>query len=436
VPTTVGLYDYTGGLKYSVYLFDSDSDYMMSGIYSGLTSDFVVPKGKYFILQAASKDNIKITTDDYGEVNGRLNAANEALTSIGLDVGLLRNRLVKLESANAVPSYYETHMAEKCATINGLVPASGVQFAFVTDTHINTYSSALHAKALLNYLSKNTFVDTVVCGGDVASGFYDGRPTAPQYAQLLRDGYEYSSADNDVDLLFVAGNHDTGVDYSSSGDASTPLLSPDLLARNTRPKLYHKSNFTCDANSKLNYFCDDVENKIHYIVLSACLRAYDSSFESYTKEYKWLCEALLACPDGYTIILFNHCIFNHSTDTAPIDFISELLTVCDQYNARGTSPLYAGDASTVTSFASCAGTVACLIGGHTHLDMSTASDGGIPVIVTTTDNCGGESSNSTLERTLGTVTEQAFDVFTIDTANKTIHCTRIGAGEDRTFAYS
>ena len=81
----------------------------------------------------------------------------------------------------------------------------------------------------------------------------------------------------------------------------------------------------------------------------------------------------------------------------------------------------------------CNATIACLITGHSHIDESD-SENGMLVICTTCDNHT-LLVDSSITRTKGTDTEQAFDYVQIDTANRKIYCTRIGAGNDREFSY-
>ena len=79
------------------------------------------------------------------------------------------------------------------------------------------------------------------------------------------------------------------------------------------------------------------------------------------------------------------------------------------------------------------GKIACIISGHTHRDRITATAGGIPIVIVTCDKyrvytdpvTGNQDLNVT--RTLGTITEQAFDVVVLDKTNKKLTFIRIGA---------
>lgn len=75
----------------------------------------------------------------------------------------------------------------------------------------------------------------------------------------------------------------------------------------------------------------------------------------------------------------------------------------------------------------------CTLSGHFHADGDVRTSGGMPIIATTCDAWRNEYSS--LSRTKGTVSEQAFDVVSIDKTNRKIYLTRIGAGTDRVFDY-
>ena len=423
----VGLESYAAGAC-SVFAWKSDSDYISFVSYS-TQKDTFIKKGMWYTILTTSPNSIKRVPASQILLESTLSS----LKGIPASIANVRNRLIKLEQENALPSYYDTYIASKCDTINALVPTNGVQFAFITDPHINIGTPALHSKALLNYISRHTLVDTVVCGGDLANG--GTKNGAPEFAQLIRDGYDYINPDNHWNVLSVAGNHDTGIEYNEDLTPTAKLISDKILARNTPPIIKNLTNLTYDPSGPLNYFVDNDTEKVRYIVMSAGLKGYDSSAdESYTDEYIWLCNALASTPSGYTVVVFNHVIYIHTTDSAPNIFILELLTVCDQYNSRGKSAMYNSRPETVFDFSNAGGTVACWVGGHLHADKSTTSTGGIPVIVTTTDN-GSVDENSGAGREIGTVNEQAFDVITLNISTKTINATRIGGGSDRTFTY-
>ena len=90
--------------------------------------------------------------------------------------------------------------------------------------------------------------------------------------------------------------------------------------------------------------------------------------------------------------------------------------------------------SVSADFTGAKGELVAYFAGHNHVDRNW-SVLGIPIISTRCDAA--EENDQTLlaERVAGTVTEQSFDVVTVNRAARTISCTKIGAGEDRVIQY-
>lgn len=72
--------------------------------------------------------------------------------------------------------------------------------------------------------------------------------------------------------------------------------------------------------------------------------------------------------------------------------------------------------------------------GHTHLD-SVNNSNAFKIIGTRCDAKEENTEALNNERVAGTITEQSFDVFTVNKATRTIHVTKIGAGDDREISY-
>lgn len=85
-------------------------------------------------------------------------------------------------------------------------------------------------------------------------------------------------------------------------------------------------------------------------------------------------------------------------------------------------------------FSNAKGKLVGYFAGHTHADASTTT-GNIPCITTRSD--AKEENNQDLkdERIVGTITEQSFDVFTVNKAEGKIYATKIGAGSNRVIGY-
>ena len=130
----------------------------------------------------------------------------------------------------------------------------------------------------------------------------------------------------------------------------------------------------------------------------------------------------------------NTATFADITSSSYINYLYKPL-VAYQQRTTYTNGSFSAD------FSDASGIAACMIFGHAHRDITGISSdisiaeesigGSIPLFVTTTDNAGGNLDGG-VTRELGTNTEQAFDVFTIDKTNRKIYVTRIGGGNDRT----
>ncbi len=93
--------------------------------------------------------------------------------------------------------------------------------------------------------------------------------------------------------------------------------------------------------------------------------------------------------------------------------------------------------SIIYDFTNANGELVGYFAGHVHTDDDT-SDKGFKIVTT---RCDAHEESKTLypelynERKAGTITEQSFDVFTVNKATRTIHATKIGAGIDREITY-
>ena len=81
--------------------------------------------------------------------------------------------------------------------------------------------------------------------------------------------------------------------------------------------------------------------------------------------------------------------------------------------------------------------VCAIISGHIHNDYNEMKAYGVPSITTACDAINGSAQgiSPTYVRSEGTVTEQAIDLFFVDTTARTIKTIRLGAGENRVFTF-
>ena len=424
--------DQWSGIIMTLEFYDNDNEVVTDGWYSK-NFDVLIPKGTHYRVNFGKSGNVETGDETYRKVSF-IKLRDQYQTHFrGLEeqLGIIRNRIAALEGVS-VPDYYASHIESKAATIEGLYSnlTAGDQFIFITDTHINGYGgNTRNSKSLMDYLLNRTHLHKVFNGGDLLNTY--GLRNELNYGkmkELLREMLIAQTPDAPCGYYQLLGNHDTGRDYSGSSECG-PFVNEKELFDISGQGVLHPYAVRDLWSKGWNYYFDDNERKIRYVCMNGALGSFGVGGEYNIDSLMFVGEALLSTPAGYTIVTMNHVILNNS-GTAHPQFVQDVMAMFDAYNSRGT---YTNGNYTM-DFSNAAGEkVACLIGGHSHYDWDSTSEGGIPVIITTTDNRGGSEVPS--ERTAGTVNEQAFDVFTIDTENKTIKATRIGWGSDRTWSY-
>lgn len=109
-----------------------------------------------------------------------------------------------------------------------------------------------------------------------------------------------------------------------------------------------------------------------------------------------------------------------------------VITINELENSGGGTPY---DAVSVNcDFTKAEGQLIGYFHGHTHVDSDNTTNGVKNIGI----RCDAKEENTEElrnERVEGTITEQSFDVFTVNKKTNTIYATKIGAGEDRVISY-
>ena len=333
---------------------------------------------------------------------------------------------------NGIPRYWDSALDTAIAKIQALDGETGTHgdsFVFVTDYHIP--DNANHSAALIKEIVASTAVDKVFYGGDTLNAQtakvqayalhrkfwrqFDGLRVFPIYGNHdNNDNSKRTEEDiltyNEVYSLFGKRVEKYGINTTISPDTHNE----DSLIGDTEITWRERWGHTEPLGSY--YYYDNVPQKIRYIVLNGffVVKAGDQG--------TWFRNTLNATAAGWTIVVLCHAWWKDAARTEFTATTGSLKNALDAYIKGGG-----------------AAKVACWIAGHLHYDYSemidtvvtSGDDAGktysFPVIITTCDSY----LNDTTNMTLGTATEQAFDVVHIDTYNQTIKCTRVGAGEDR-----
>lgn len=377
---------------------------------------FTIPSNQYFIIEIIKNPTGKITLaegkeqliieEDYTyvkDIEDTLDLQDERLDAIENTLGIFTE----------IPSYWETQINSKIETIKALemqTDATGDSFIFITDVHwqSNKKNSPLLIKKLLNSVN----LKKVIFGGDVLN-LNSTKEAAIDYVNNFFNNFK------NVEMYNILGNHDfndnVGGTYPNAHLTANDVYSMMFKSFENRVD-YIARPLDNVRDNRPNYFYYCVDNKvqkIRYIMLNTLRNSYGST------QLNWLLSKLQELDSSWTIILFTHFIYSGLTGETP-----NKSTSYTELNTFLTN--------NVSSY-SC--TIAAIIGGHSHYDYSETNELGIVLICTATDAYKLSDTILSPTMTAGTDTEQLFDVFTIDTLNRTINATRIGAGSDRTFTY-
>ena len=295
-----------------------------------------------------------------------------------------------MKNNDLMPSYYKAYMGERIGTIQNLdaeIGNTGDSFIFITDVH---ETNSFNSPALAKYIMEKSAVGRLMYGGD-----YINQPTSKALAveTLQKNVAKLRVSERAV---FLEGNHETN-------PYGTGSLTPGEVYGiiNKRVERY------VDTDAKNYYYIDNESQKIRYIILDT---GEDGDIDA-TQE-SWVGTTASALANGWVIIFLSHmAVYTNGKDVRDnvqkYDVVDKVLTAITGINAK----------------------VACWVCGHTHKDFSYATTN-FPIISVTCDANGNQASTYTSDnRDSGTINEQAFDVFHVDTDSKTVYATRIGGGQ-------
>ena len=321
-----------------------------------------------------------------------------------------------------VPDYWKEHLADKASAIQTAMEKVGRHksaFLWYTDAHWPNGNSKV-SPALLKYLYEHTSMNKVNFGGDIIG----------DTLLATRDDMEYlyewrKSIKGLPNHHSVFGNHDNfskdTVDYEDENYRYAFLLAPE----ETNDMVMGNGNY---------YYMDNHAEKTRYLYLDY-ITANQTAMMA---QGAFIVDAIKGVPEGWHIVAIGHVWWQYSSSSTPTTgqipaYQKDILSVFDAYNARqtrtGSNYFYAQD------FTAAKGKVEFCIGGHIHVDYDIASDGGIPIIITTSDTNQNRVPSSEVDSgTVGTITEAA--VFGIvadytDADNTKINVIGVGRGTSR-----
>ena len=290
---------------------------------------------------------------------------------------------IDIREKDYIPYYWESNIANAISRYyekNIIVGGHGLSFVFITDTH--TADNLKRSPNLINYLYNHTNVINIVHGGD----FIRYSPTeAKSYEDLF---FSYLS------LFPILGNHDIDASVGANSD-------------NAYSYIFRRYENGFEGRNGFNYYHDFDSEKVRMIFLDYHSSDSVSYLENNVKS-------------EYANIIFNHCYwwsYNSEAGTYTTDSIAEAIAnKADALKQNGYD-------------------IVAMIVGHIHQDKETTTVNGIPIIATNCDAAGQSAGNGGLVMEGNTTTEQCFDIVNVDTTNRKLYFTRVGAGSDRQFNY-
>ena len=339
-------------------------------------------------------------------------------------------------SGTWLPDHYfvNDYIQNKCATIlsNSCV-TSGETFAFITDMHLiaNKKISAY----LLNYLMKNAGLHFVVSGGDVNTAH------STEYGQEEEE--TIAEANAWIDYVGIVGkerffqcrgNHDHN---KGSASGLTPYLRYGMPDKDVYTYVARLNEGAVETHPNRNYYCiDNASQKVRIFVLDEYKTESNGSISIYLdpEQYNWVI-AKIQDVTGWSFVFVSHQSFD--SEITYYDETYEPYQNLFKAMVNGTRFQYTNaelGISTDIDFSDYQNTFVCHISGHNHKDEYHVDDN-VLSISTSCDAFYAYDDPST-NRVANSVTEQLFDVFSIDTTAKTIKACRIGGGSDRNWNYA
>lgn len=381
-------------------------------------------------------------------VKGNADAINNINTELDRVIYLAGNGESASDYNNIIgyPPYWISYISNKIDVINTLQREGGVNstsFGFITDIHLDKNNQKHYGK-LLTHIVEDCDIKYVFNGGDT----YSANTSKKDFLKGMREAFKLFGKIKDR-TLFCIGNHDDnpygGVEWNR------------LITKKEQYSEYFRylGNDITRGALGTYYYVDDIFHKIRYIVLDSIDIPYiqvnnsakysGQNMWAYRQEQlTWFGNVALDVPNSqWSVVVISH-MPPYTTGVVGADAVTRnadlargiLKAFKDKTTFSGSSASGVPSdlqASVSVDFRNKGGNVVCWVAGHVHYDNLVTMPEGIKLVTTINDDPR-QYLDAPL-KTIGTTTEHAFDIFTINTQTKQVNITRIGAGSDRYFTY-
>lgn len=345
-------------------------------------------------------------------------------------------RIYEVDNTVHFPDYYRSHMQDRVDTINAkLTSPDNFGFGFITDVHAEFNTK--HFPALIDEVRTKTPVNEFLGGGDWATAWFDSSNDTDNKPELFHFFEELQSLFKGVPLLKTVGNHEWA--YGKGNNYN--ITSQEMYAYYLRDedKMFNNIQWGPDHTY---YYWDDKLNQCRFISLNVMdypdvLKPTGNQdnkewwFKVSDTQKSWLKDTLNSVPDGYVVAIESHLVPLNADQFASFPAAKIGTTITNGEDLQAIASAYAAKTG---DFASAKGDLLGWFGGHYHADDITVRNG-VTYITTLADCMWVSDIKGGPQKTAGTVSEQAFDVATVDRASRRVSLTRIGAGSDRSFTY-
>ncbi len=346
-----------------------------------------------------------------------------------------------------IPEYWNDYLDKKIEEIHKNQIKAGTNsssFALITDLH--WASNEKHSAAILKKVMDDCGIPFFFNGGDVVCG--SGICPA---SSLTREISEFNEAFIELaeKCIPVQGNHDAC--YSTF---PIPMYYKESLKKAEMYEYYFRpyTQYKNHVFGPDGFYCyaDDLQHKMRYISINTFIKYTDELREDglpvcdgahttgiMQEQLDWLAHVALDVPSpDWTVVVCSHIPLYYMSANFGV-----AMGICDAFRKHTKYSTTRTDENRPNfnveidvDFTGRGGDLAIWVGGHTHFDETRITTSGIISTATLNDSIHNDSHSEFLH-TKGTVTEHAFDVFTIDKNNHKIYTTRIGCGENREFEY-
>lgn len=359
------------------------------------------------------------------------------------------SRIQAIEIGKAIPAYWEETVTNKIKEIKANQDEGGADttsFVFITDVHNGDKMQI--ASDILHRINKECDIVHTFNGGDMVSGA--GKCTKAHIInELANVKNTFANVDN---MVYMEGNHDAAFDETTNEEFYLQNLT--LAESYNHIHRVNKKHLVAFGEDGTYCYFDDTVSKVRYICLNTSDLPYKTEGDIMATHYNKMRSGAirqaqldfvanaLKVSDGYSIVIISHIpIYREGVKGADInvfnaDILLEMLIAAKNktsFVASSPESVPADYKATVQcDFSNTDVNIVCCLAGHTHYDNIVVANG-LPHITTLNNSM--NVWDDAPEKVTGTTTECAFDIFTINTAKRTVQITRVGAGDDRNFSY-